>query len=414
MLDEPMLQCPRLREFEDGRMTLTLKELAKEIWAHSWHEPILRTVADGAKRYRDVRGALVRLGEHAPGDGQISKELKSLHDLGLLERRQIAGTTYEGWALTPTGVDLLAFLDVIERSAGGHGLPPTRESRRDLVIATSGKGLDMEEIQARADHIDPTTPHPARRYNYWLGGKDNFASDRAAAKEVEDVFPHVRRAALENRMFLQRSVQFMASELGVDQFLDIGTGLPTADNTHEVAQAINPASRVVYVDNDPMVMAHARALLTSTPEGRSVYIEEDLRNPEKIVTNPSVTSLLDFNRPIGLVLVAVLHFIEGDTQPRDIVQRLLKALPSGSYLVASNNTADTVSLEVQAAYRQMVAEGRLDAHARTKEQFTRFFDGLDLVDPGVVLVSDWHSSLPADQRPRPDQVPVYGAVGRKP
>src|SRR4029453_885555 len=159
--------------------------------------------------------------------------------------------------------------------------------------------------------IDTSVPHPARRYNYLLGGKDNFAADRAAGDELARMFPTVRIAAVENRRFLQRATRFLTEEAGIRQFLDIGTGLPTADNTHEVAQRIAPDSRVVYVDNDPMVMAHARALLTSTPQGRTTYIEADLRSPEAILADPELRETLDLGEPVALMLVAVLHFIDG-------------------------------------------------------------------------------------------------------
>ena len=168
---------------------------------------------------------------------------------------------------------------------------------------------------AAAPIIDSSRPHPARRYDYWLGGKDNFQADREAAEAIAAVFPSIRTAARENRAFMQRAVRFLAAEAGIRQFLDIGTGLPTADNVHEVAQGVAPEARVVYVDNDPLVLVHARALLTSSPEGTTAYIDADARDPEKILADPVVRNSLDFAQPIALLLVALLHFVEDEEDP---------------------------------------------------------------------------------------------------
>ncbi|MEV0898316.1 SAM-dependent methyltransferase [Actinoplanes sp. NPDC049802] len=262
--------------------------------------------------------------------------------------------------------------------------------------------------------LDTSTAHPARRYNYWLGGTDHFPADRESGDMLERAHPTVRLSALENRAFLQRAVRFLAEEAGVDQFLDIGTGLPSANNTHEVAQRRVPRSRVVYVDNDPMVGLHARALLTSSPEGRTRYIEEDLRNPAAILEHPQLTETLDLNRPVGLILVAVLHFIPDHAQARGIVRELLAALPSGSYLAATTFTLDHSSPEQAAIAREMIAQGRVDAHPRTHAEFAEYFTGLGMIGPGIVPVSEWLPEVPAHQRPAPELTAVYGAVGRKP
>ncbi|WP_328467896.1 SAM-dependent methyltransferase [Actinoplanes sp. NBC_00393] len=262
--------------------------------------------------------------------------------------------------------------------------------------------------------LDTSKAHPARRYNYWLGGKDHFAADRESGDLLERHHPSVRLTARENRAFLQRAVHHLAAEAGIDQFLDIGTGLPTADNTHEVAQRINPRSRVVYVDNDPMVGVHARALLTSTPEGRTCYLQEDLRNPEEILGDPQLKEILDLDRPVALMLIAVLHFIADHQEAREVVAHLVGALPSGSYLAASNFTLDYTPPEQAAVALDMIAKGQSDAHPRTREQFGDFFSGLELIGPGIVPVSDWLSPVPAGQRPTAAQVAIYGAVGRKP
>ena len=194
--------------------------------------------------------------------------------------------------------------------------------------------------------IDITRPHPARTWDYYLGGKDNFAADRAVADKVIAAWPGMRVAARENRKFLGRAVQYLAGEAGIDQFLDIGSGLPTASNVHEVAQAINPAARVVYVDNDPLVLAHARALLTSMPEGACDYLDADLRDPELILRDAART--LDFTQPAAIMLVAVLHFIPDASDPQGIVATLAGALAPGSFVAVSHLTADFAPGQVAA------------------------------------------------------------------
>ena len=261
------------------------------------------------------------------------------------------------------------------------------------------------------DPIDTSVAHPARRYNYWLGGKDHFAADRESGDLLARAFPTARLAALENRDFLRRSVRYLA-EAGVTQFLDIGTGLPVPDNTHEIAQRVAPRSRILYVDNDPIVMTHARALLVGAPEGRTGYVEADLRDPEAILNHPDLRATLDLRQPVALLLVAVLHFIHDDDQAVAIVQRLREALPAGSYLVASNLTLDYAPPEQIAKHEELLAGGRTDARARDRAEFGRFFAGLELVDPGIVAVSDWRPTRPTDDRPTATDVAIYGAVGR--
>jgi len=265
-----------------------------------------------------------------------------------------------------------------------------------------------------SDQIDSTTAQPARRYNYWLGGKDNFAVDRASGDEILKTFPTARLAALENRRFLQRATRYLAAEAGIRQFLDIGTGLPTADNTHEVAQGIAPESRVVYVDNDPMVMVHARALLTSTPEGRTTYIEADLRSPEQILTDPDLRATLDLGEPVALMLVAVLHFVQGYGAGRPIVRTLMDALPSGSFLVVTNATKDPLPAKMAADYDAALAAGVTNIWPRDRAEFTDLFAGLELVEPGVTPVSEWRAESEPEPRPNPAHIAMYGGVGRKP
>jgi hypothetical protein len=205
-----------------------------------------------------------------------------------------------------------------------------------------GKGTNVEDSAAEipVPEIDTSKPHPARMYDYYLGGKDHFAADREAADKALATKPEARIGARENRAFLGRAVRYLAGEVGIRQFLDIGTGLPTTNNVHEVAQAVAPTSHVVYADNDPMVLAHARALLASAPEGRTAYIHADLRDPAAILADPVTRDVLDFSQPIALMLVAVLHFIPDEDKPAEIIATLLDALPPGSYLIASHASGE--------------------------------------------------------------------------
>jgi len=257
-------------------------------------------------------------------------------------------------------------------------------------------------------------PHPARVYDYLLGGKDNFAADRAAAEQGIKANPASRTPPRENRAFLRRAVRFLAAERGIDQFLDIGTGIPSAPNVHHVAQQVNPAARVVYVDNDPIVLAHARALLTSTPEGRTEYLDADLRDVDTILAAPQLRDVLDLGRPVGLLLIAILHFIGDDDDPEGIVARLLAALPPGSHLVLSHLTGDFAPEaweRVAGIYRRT----GVTMQVRPRERIARFFTGLEPVDPGLVLVNRWRPDGPnPDGEPTDAAVSVYGAVARKP
>ena len=268
----------------------------------------------------------------------------------------------------------------------------------------------MAEIDLRTDR-----PHPARVYDYLLGGKDNFAADREAAHKGLQANPDSRIPPRENRLFLRRAVRFLA-EQGIDQFLDIGTGIPSPPNVHHVAQGVNPRSRIVYVDNDPIVLAHARALLTSHPDGRTDYLDADLRDVDAIVGAASASGTLDLNRPVGLLLIAILHFVGDEDDPWAIVGQLLAALPAGSYLALSHLTGDfrpEAWEQVAEVYRRQGVTMKV----RSRPQIERFFTGLDLVDPGLQVVPAWRPDLgePTDEPPPSDaQVSVYGAVARKP
>ena len=269
----------------------------------------------------------------------------------------------------------------------------------------------QEAGQARLE-IDTTRPHPARMYDYFLGGKNNFAVDRETAEKALRSWGTARSAARENRAFLGRAVRYLVAEAGIRQFLDIGTGLPSANNVHEVAQDVAPSCRIVYVDNDPIVLAHARALLTSSPQGRTAYIHADLRAPEKILKDRATTQTLDFSQPVALMLVAILHFLPDSDDPQGIIATLLDALPSGSYLVASHVTPEHDPEGVGGLERTYQAAG-VPTQSRTADEFTDLaFADLAVVDPGVVLVSDWR---PDSDSPRPlaTEVNWYGGVGRK-
>ena len=257
--------------------------------------------------------------------------------------------------------------------------------------------------------FDTRIAHPARVYDYWLGGKDNFAADREAAERVLAVTPGLRQRVQANRAFLARAVRYLATGAGIRQFLDIGTGIPSAANTHEVAQAAAPDSRVVYVDNDPIVLVHARALLVSAPEGAAQYVEGDLREAGPILAAAART--IDFDRPVALLLIGVLHLIQDSERPYEIVSDLVAALPQGSYLAISHPARDILpgQEEAQRRYNERVSTPQT---LRTESEVTRFFDGLELVPPGVVYVHAWRPD-PGDPVP-PGGVSAYGGVARKP
>ena len=257
--------------------------------------------------------------------------------------------------------------------------------------------------------IDTSRPHTARIWNYWLGGKDNYPVDEEAGKQIRQLHPGIVDYALADRAFLGRAVRYLTRDAGIRQFLDIGTGLPTVDNTHEVAQRTAPASKIVYVDNDPLVQRHAQALLTSAPEGRTDYIHADLRNVEEILDNAAKT--LDLTQPVALMLLGVVIFVGDDEDPYGVVRRLLEALAPGSHLVLSHTITSPAMPDVDAAVAFWNEHGTPKLNQRTPEQVTRFFDGLELLDPGVVSCSRWR---PEDTGAgEPEEVAMFGGVGRK-
>jgi S-adenosyl methyltransferase len=254
--------------------------------------------------------------------------------------------------------------------------------------------------------IDTSVPHSARIWNYWLGGKDNYEVDRAAGDQFSAIYPGIVDIARADRAFLGRVVRFLAGEAAVRQFLDVGTGLPTADNTHEVAQRVAPESRIVYVDNDPLVLVHARALLTSSPEGVTHYVDANMADPEMVLREAA--KWLDLSQPVGLTLMGVLGHVTDYAEARSIVAGLVDGLPAGSYLAINDSINTSEALEE--ALRQYEASGAVPYRTRSLEEFTGYFDGLELVEPGVVLVADWRADPGASRGP---EIPQVGAVGRK-
>jgi S-adenosyl methyltransferase len=256
--------------------------------------------------------------------------------------------------------------------------------------------------------FDTSVAHMARVYNYWLGGKDNFAADRVAAEQAIAANPAILKDVRANRAYLARAVRYLAAERGIRQFLDIGTGIPAANNTHEVAQAAAPESRVVYVDNDPVVLAHARALLTSDPQGTTDYIEADLRDTQQILDRAART--LDFSRPVAVTLLAILHLIPDEADPHGIVATLMAAVPPGSYLVLSHPAGDIRAAAVAEMARRVNARlGPTRGTMGDQGEVTRFFDGLELLEPGVVQPQWWRPAGPIAEA----EIAVWCGVARK-
>jgi hypothetical protein len=252
--------------------------------------------------------------------------------------------------------------------------------------------------------IDTTRAHPSRIYDYLLGGKNNFPADREVAEQLTAVQPEIPAGARANRAFLGRAVRF-AVESGIRQFLDIGTGIPAEGNTHEIAQAIDPSCTVAYVDNDPMVLVHSRALMAAAGRGRTGIVQGDLRDPDAILRHPDVQAAVDLERPVALMLVAVLHFIADEDDPAGIIARLRSALAPGSLLVLSHGTYDEDQLAVLEAMTGAYNKSSTTVHVRRPSEVAAFFAGFDLVEPGIVQVSDW--------RPDPDTVPLSPLAGFK-
>jgi len=290
-----------------------------------------------------------------------------------------------------------------------------RDDSADLCVTAEREGADRvlgdEGVAVQKDEpkppFDTSVAHIARVYNYWLGGKDNFAADRELAEKFMAVEPEVIVGVRANRAFLGRAVHYLAADEGIRQFLDIGTGIPAANNTHEVAQREAPTARIVYVDNDPIVLAHARALLASGPDGATAYIDADLRDTEKILEGAAAS--LDFTQPVALMLVGILHCIPDADDPWGIVARLPAALPAGSYLVISHPASDIHPEGMArgaALMNKAMAEG---VTFRPRGEVLRFFDGLDLLEPGLVSMTQWRPGVEVN----PGRLPMWAGVARK-
>lgn len=265
-----------------------------------------------------------------------------------------------------------------------------------------------------APGTDTGTPHAARVYDYWLNGSAHYEADALAAERVAEVWPGVRLNARLNRAFMRRATRWLAEEAGIRQFLDIGSGIPTEPNLHQVAQAAVPEARVVYADHDPVVLQHARELLSSSPEGRTGCVQADATEPERLLASPEVRDILDLDEPVALSLVALLHFVTDARGAHDVVRRYMDALPSGSHLFLTHVTADfdpDLLTRVSEAYQSAVTEAQI----RSSTEIQRFFDGLEMVDPGLVVLHRWR---PDPEEPQPDitdaELPVYGGLARKP
>jgi hypothetical protein len=269
-------------------------------------------------------------------------------------------------------------------------------------------GAPLPPDQEEQVDFDTSVAHIARVYDYWLGGKDNFEADRIAGEEALAAYPDLVSSVRANRAFLARGVRFLAGEAGVRQFLDIGTGIPSANNTHEVAQEVAPASRVVYVDNDPIVLAHARALLVGRPEGSTDYLDADLRETQKILDH--TRGLLDFSQPVAVMLVAVLHLIGPEDHPHSIVSQLMDAVPPGSYLLLSHVASDIEPEKMAEMGKRLNRLLAQKGFYRNQAEVTQFFTGLELLEPGVVPVQHWRQDSEIEGARR---AAMWGGVGRK-
>jgi hypothetical protein len=271
------------------------------------------------------------------------------------------------------------------------------------------RGASPEQLKSAVRTIDPSVAHIARIQDYWLGGKDHFEADRVAGDEAIAQLPDMVASVRNTRAFLGRTVRYLAGHAGIRQFLDIGTGIPTASNTHEVAQSVAPESRIAYVDNDPMVLAHARALLTSNPAGRCGYVDADIRDPQKILS--AAAGVLDLTEPAGVVLMAVLQFVPDSDDPHGIVRRLMEAVPAGSYLVISHPASDIQAAAMAGMATRLNQLMAQRVTPRGRDEVTAFFDGLDLVEPGVIRCPEWRPDSPEDAAGKST---MWGGVARKP
>lgn len=339
----------------------------------------------------------------------LEDTLKRLETGGYIARREMPGPRETRcWLLAPGGrlIQALALLDTWYHRNGNAGQHDAALGR--LTDVTGERS--QRQRQSPQAVVDLSKPNPARIYDALLDGKDNYAVDRDIADRLAAAKPSLRANVRANRRYLGRVTRYLAAEAGARQFLDLGTGLPSKDNTHEIAQRVAPDSRVVYVDHDPVVLTYARALLTSMPGGAIDYLHEDIRYPEIILARAAAT--LDFTKPIAVMFLGVLHMIPDSDRPYDIVARLMDALPPGSYLAVSHPASDIDAEAAAEAARQYEASLPATQTNRTREQVSKFFHGLDLLEPGIVQLPRW--------RPDPDEldpgieISSWAGLARKP
>ena len=271
-------------------------------------------------------------------------------------------------------------------------------------MTTGASGPEAEQ----SSPLDASVPHAPRIWNYWLGGKDNFAADREVGDQMARMYPDIVELARADRAFLGRAVRYLAAEAGVRQFLDIGTGLPTANNTHEIAQRVAPDSKIVYVDNDPLILTHARALLVGSLPGTTDYISADLHEPGKILHEAART--LDFSQPVAIMLLGVLIYIDDTDEAYRIVAQLMDAVPSGSYLVIAHSTSEVKGAATEQVVAMRNARVKPAMTLRSGQQITRFFDGLDLLEPGVISCTRWRPDTDGAE----PEVDEFCGIARKP
>jgi hypothetical protein len=312
------------------------------------------------------------------------------------------------------GVARLEFAVVREYCLGNGSYRPAAIARKGTPVATDETSATAEQQDGATSSqerptFDTSVAHIARVYDYWLGGKDNYAADRKAGDAALEAFPYIAAGVRANRAFLARVVRYLAAETGIRQFLDIGTGIPTANNTHEVAQSIAPGSRVVYVDNDPIVLSHARALLTSSPEGATAYLDADFSDIDRILAVASQT--LDLSKPVAIMLIAILHLIDDETAPYGTVAKLVDAVPSGSYLAISHLSSDIMASAARTAAHDRLRELMHEKQTlRSHDEVAAFFTGLEMVEPGLVPIPQWRPDSEAEAK---SPTALWGGVARK-
>jgi DNA-binding PadR family transcriptional regulator len=379
-----------------------LRELV-DIFKHRWDPIILVLLAERPRRRRELTQEVRdSRGEHI-ADGVLSEVLNRLQAEGLIVKVMV-GANRALYGPTPAAVDWVRRLERISDLNAGARSPSIVRSRtpRNRVA-----GVTDDLSAGESPALDTSVPHSARVWNYWLGGKDNFQVDRDVGDQVAQAFPDIVDIARESRRFLVRAVTYLAGEVGIRQFLDIGTGLPAADNTHQVAQRINPAARIVYVDNDPLVLVHARALLTSDPKGDTAYLHADIHDPDAILAGAAAH--LDFSQPVALMLLGILGNVTDYDEARSILRRLVNAAPVGSYLIVNDGT-NVINAAARNEATRISIESGFPYIARSPEQIAAYFQGLDLIHPGVVSSSRWRPDHADDL---PSEVDAFCGVARK-